>query len=97
MKPAARASLFVPAWLTLIITPTWTGTDCPTPTATPAAVAEGTTATIWLGVTERTVAVAFPKVTRTGEAKPPPLIFTTSPPCGLPTLGWIDPMKKVAA
>jgi hypothetical protein len=85
-------------WLALIVTMTGTGTDCPTPTELPvAAMAEGTTTTIWLGETERTVAVALPKATRTGATNPPPLIFTTSPPCGLPMDGWTEPTKKGGA
>ena len=37
-----------------------------------------------------------PKVTRIGSSKPPPLIVTVSPPCGLPVLGLTEERKKVS-
>src|ERR1700681_5078346 len=88
------------AWfglLTLIVTATVTGAVWPTPTVTPAAAAEGVRTVLTLPVVDFTVAVAPLKVTRTGATKPPPRTCTVSPPFGLPTPGFTDETKKVAA
>ncbi len=51
---------------------------------------------IWVPEALRTTAVTPSKVTRIGSLKPPPLMVTVSPPCGLPVFGLIDDRKKVS-
>ena len=97
MKPDGSESVAAPSSLRLIVTATFTATDWPTPTLTPAAAAGGTMTRMRVGVTESTCAAAPLNVTRTGWSKPPPKIETSSPPWGEPSAGVTDEMKKVPA
>src|SRR4051812_36054399 len=97
VKPRSIVAGWGSGWLTWLAPVTETGEVWPTGTGAPAAAAEGVTTTIWLELTERTVAAAPPKVTRTGWAKPPPRMVTVWPPAASPVFGETEETKKVAA